>query len=206
MRKFFMTTFFALLLAATVGDVTAQETKTASDSYIKNRISLNVGAKVFQQYGFDDMLASVDVLYGLNNWLEAGLFTSGRGSYVNYRGSYVNYGENDVKYDLVLYYGVAAKAHLLPIIINPSYRRFDVYANLHLGAKSALYNHDSRGIDYSRTSLYVNGGLGVGYNFNKRIGLFYECNYSNSDNMIYGVGNLDGLNHKLGVRLRFNDK
>ena len=205
MKKFFLAAF-ALLLATTVGDVTAQETKTASDSYIKNRISLNVGAKVFQQYGFDDMLASVDVLYGLNNWLEAGLFTSGRGSYVNYRGSYVNYGENDVKYDLVLYYGVAAKAHLLPIIINPSYRRFDVYANLHLGAKSALYNHDSRGIDYSRTSLYVNGGLGVGYNFNKRIGLFYECNYSNSDNMIYGVGNLDGLNHKLGVRLRFNDK
>ena len=199
MRKFFMTAFFALLLAAIVGDVSAQETKQASDSYIKNRISLNVGAKVFQQYGFDDMLASVDVLYGLNNWLETGLFTSGRGSYVNY-------GENDVKYDLVLYYGVAAKAHLLPVIINPSYRRFDVYANLHLGAKSALYNYDSRGIDYSRTSLYVNGGLGVGYNFNKRIGLFYECNYSNSDNMIYGVGNLDGLNHKLGVRLRFNDK
>ena len=199
MKKFFMTTFFALLLAAIVGDVSAQETKQASDSYIKNRISLNVGAKVFQQNGFDDMLASVDVLYGLNNWLEVGLFTSGRGSYVNY-------GENDVKYDLVLYYGVAAKAHLLPIIINPSYRRFDVYANLHLGAKSSLYNHDSRGIDYSRTSLYVNGGLGVGYNFNKRIGLFYECNYSNSDNMLYGVGNLDGLNHKLGVRLRFNDK
>ena len=198
MKKIFRITF-VLLLVAIVGKVSAQETKQASDSYIKNRISLNVGAKVFQQYGFDDMLASVDVLYGLNNWLEAGLFTSGRGSYVNY-------GENDVKYDLVLYYGVAAKAHLLPIIINPSYRRFDVYANLHLGAKSSLYNHDSRGIDYSRTSLYVNGGLGVGYNFNKRIGLFYECNYSNSDNMLYGVGNLDGLNHKLGVRLRFNVK
>lgn len=197
MKKFFLAVF-ALLLAATVGDVTAQETKTASDSYIKDRISLNVGAKVFQQYGFDDMFASVDVLYGLNNWLEAGLFTSGRGSYVNYGG-------NDVKYDLVLYYGVAAKAHLLPVIINPSYRRFDVYANLHLGAKSALYNYDSRGIDYSRKSLYVNGGLGVGYNFNKRIGLFYECNYSNSD-ILYGVGNLNGLNHKLGVRLRFNVK
>lgn len=197
MKKFFLVAF-ALLLATTVGDVTAQETKTASDSYIKNRISLNVGAKVFQQYGFDDMFASVDVLYGLNNWLEAGLFTSGRGSYVNYGG-------NDVKYDLVLYYGVAAKAHLLPVIINPSYRRFDVYANLHLGAKSALYNYDSRGIDYSRKSLYVNGGLGVGYNFNKRIGLFYECNYSNSD-ILYGVGNLNGLNHKLGVRLRFNVK
>lgn len=108
MKKFFMTVF-ALLLAAIVGDVTAQETKPASDSYIKNRISLNVGAKVFQQYGFDDMFASVDVLYGLNNWLEAGLFTSGRGSYVNY-------GENDVKYDLVLYYGVAAKRICFPLL------------------------------------------------------------------------------------------
>lgn len=196
MKKFFFMTF-ALLFAALVGDVSAQEIKQANDSYIKNKISLNIGAKVFQEYGFDYLFASVDVLYGLNNWLEAGLFTSGRGSFANYGG-------NGGKYDLVLYYGVAAKAHLLPIIINSSYSRFDVYANLHLGAKSVLYNNDLI-IDYSRTSLYINGGIGVGYNFNKRIGLFYECNYSNSD-ILSGVGNLNGLNHKLGVRLRFNVK
>lgn len=48
------------------------------------------------------------------SWFEAGLFTIGRGYYVNY-------GNNDKDYYLCLYYGVAAKAHLLPIIINPSY-------------------------------------------------------------------------------------
>ena len=88
------------------------------------------------------------------------------------------------------------KAHLLPIIINPSYRRFDVYANLQLGAKSVISHLMS-----NRTSLFVNGGLGVGYNFSKRIGLFYECNYGNSDGMNGGISG--GLNHKFGLKLRF---
>lgn len=109
---------------------------------------------------------------------------------------YVNYGNKDKDYYLCLYYGVAAKAHLLPIIINPSYRRFDVYANLQLGTKSVI-----RQTMNDRTSLFVNGGLGVGYNFSKRIGLFYECKYGNSDGMNGVISG--GLNNKFGVKLSF---
>lgn len=188
MKKFFRITF-VLLLVAIVGNVSAQETKQTDDSYIKDNITLNIGTAIFQKYGLEHYMASVDVLYGLNNWFEAGLFTIGRGYYVDY-------GNISKEYDLCLYYGVAAKAHLLPIIINPSYRRFDVYANLQLGAKSVISHLMS-----NRTSLFVNGGLGVGYNFSKRIGLFYECNYGNSDGMNGGISG--GLNHKFGLKLRF---
>lgn len=190
MRNIFKITS-VLLLVAIVGNVSAQETKQTNDSYIKNNIIVNFGATVFQKYGFDYHMASVDVLYGLNNWLEAGLFTTGRAFYVNY-------GNNDQVYNLCMYYGAVARAHLLPLVISPSYNRFDVYANLQLGAKSVI---SGNGVSYNHTSFFINGGVGVGYNFNKRIGLFYECNYSNSDGM--SGFKSDGLNHKFGVNLRF---
>ena len=66
MKKIFRITF-VLLLVAIVGNVSAQETKQADDSYIKNNITLNIGTAIFQKYGFEHYMASVDVLYGLNS-------------------------------------------------------------------------------------------------------------------------------------------
>ncbi len=167
MKKTLLKTFCLLLLILiTTNKVSSQENHKSSDSFLKNKISLNLGVIPFYESGSDNIKISLNGTYGINHWLEAGLFT---------------------ETDFFMYHtGIVAKAHLLPIIINPSYYRFDVYANMHFGLGSFNFEHLGAG-----TGLYLNGGVGASYNITKNIGLFYEINYSN----VYY------LNHKVGLKL-----
>lgn len=174
MKKLLLKTICLLtLVIATKGYASSQEKNNSSDSFLKNKISVNLGVIPFQEMGTDEIKLSFHGMYGINNWLDAGLFT-------------------ELSTDLVTFNsGVAVKAHLLPVIINPSFYRFDIYANLQLGLGSIDFN--SWGI---ATGIYLGGGLGAGFNISKNIGVFYEINYSN---MYYFI-------HKAGLKLTSSQK
>ncbi len=174
MKKALLKTFCLLLLIITTKDqVSSQENHKSSDSFLKDKISVNLGIIPFQEAGTDNLKLSFNGTYGINNWLEAGLFT-------------------EFSTDLYMFNtGLAAKAHLLPIIINPSHYRFDIYANMQFGLSSIDFSYFG-----TSTSLYLSGGVGAGFNITKNIGLFYEINYSNT---YY-------LNHKVGLKLTSTQK
>lgn len=189
MKKNLTKIVFTLLLFSINSFVFAQENKK-DGLYIKDNVTLNIGTTIYQDYGFDDMMISLDGLYGINNWLETGLFTT----IFSDKATFEIAGESVKTRSTALYYGAEGRAHLMPLIINPSYHRFDVYANLQLGAKSFLYDKKIRdnNLMKNHTKFFINGGIGVGFNFNRNIGLFYECGYSNTDK----------FNHKIGLMLK----
>lgn len=180
---------FALLLFSINSFVFAQD-NIKEGLYIKDKVTLNIGTTIYQDYGFDDMMISLNGLYGINNWLETGLFST----IFSDKATFEILGESVNTRSTALYYGAEARAHLLPLIITPSYYRFVVYANLQLGAKSFLYDKKLRdnNIMKNHTKFFINGAIGVGFNFNRNIGLFYECGYSNTDK----------LNHNIGLMLK----
>lgn len=180
----------SVLLVMAMGNLSAQELDP-KDSFFEDNVSLNVGATVYQEYGFDDMMFSLDGLYRINNWFETGLFAT----YIN--NNYIfEVNEEFVKtHSMGLYYGAEARFHILPIHDSQSCRKFDIYANTQLGAKSIIYDKDLRNEKLMRnhTKAFVNGSVGLGYSFNQHFGIFYECGYSNTDRMNYKFG----LNLKL---------
>lgn len=168
-------------------DKTSSQTKDKAPSYIKDKISISIGIGLNSQQGlyqYDRFIFSVEGLYGLNNFLEAGVYFS----YLTEKASF-NSCINPVRVRM-FDYGVKGRVHIIPII-KPSFKLVDVYANLELGGHSVSYDKKAKMDNYTKFS--VNGGGGIGINFNKSIGIFYECNYSN----IYK------LNHRYGVMFRF---
>lgn len=156
-------------------------------SYIKDKISISIGMGLNSQQGlyqYDRFIFSVEGLYGLNNFLEAGVYFS----YLTEKASFNSY-INPVRVRM-FDYGVKGRVHIIPII-KPSFKLVDVYANLELGGHSVSYDKKAKMDNYTKFS--INGGGGIIININKAIGVFYECNYSN----IYK------LNHKYGMMFRF---
>ena len=183
MKKLLLT---LLLIGTIISNVDAQK-KTSEDSFIKDRLSFSIGGGFNSRpsyYEYDRLVLSLEGLYGWNNWLESGAYVS-----------YMTEGANLSLYHQgrlnVLDYGVKGRAHILPLIIKPSFYMIDIYGNLEVGGHSVFYS-DSLDID-NYTQFSVNAGGGIGINFNKFFGIFYECNYSN----IYK------LNHRYGFMLRF---
>ena len=130
---------------------------------------------------------SGEALYGLNNWLEVGAVTT------LYTGDvpiicYPKHSGNRIN---IFNYGIKGKIHFLPLIVNPSFYRVDIYGNLEVGAHSFFYGK-SLNID-NRTLFSFNAGGGIGFNFTKSFGLFFELNYSN----------LFSTTHKYGFMFRF---
>ena len=154
-----------LLVLVMMGNVNAQkkefinlENTHSSDSFIKGKFNINVAAMMYHDYGMDDWLLSVDVLYGINDYFSAGLFIS-----------------------KLVYYGADARLHLLPLMVDPKYALLDLYANVQLGARTTEY-------DFSNTSFFINPSLGLSYSFPKVMGIFVDCGYSNTDGLNYKVG------------------
>ena len=168
-------------------DKTSSQTKDKAPSYIKDKISISIGMGLNSQQGlyqYDRFIFSVEGLYGLNNFLEAGVYFS----YLTEKASFNSY-INPVRVRM-FDYGVKGRVHIIPII-KPSFKLVDVYANLELGGHSVSYDKKAKMDNYTKFS--INGGGGIIININKAIGVFYECNYSN----IYK------LNHKYGMMFRF---
>ena len=130
---------------------------------------------------------SGEALYGLNNWLEVGAVTT------LYTGDVpiFCYPKNSGNRINIFNYGIKGKIHFLPLIVNPSFYRVDIYGNIEVGAHSFFYGK-SLNID-NRTLFSFNAGGGIGFNFTKSFGLFFELNYSN----------LFSTTHKYGFMFRF---
>ena len=184
MKKLFLTLLF---IGAFITSVDAQS-KPSENSFIKDKISINIGGGYQHLIAFYNAHAiSGEALYGLNNWLEVGAVTTlNTGEvpifcYPKHSGNRIN----------IFNYGIKGKIHFLPLIVNPSFYRVDIYGNIEVGAQSVFFGK-SLNLD-NRTLFSFNAGGGIGFNFNKFFGIFYECNYSN----------INKLNHRYGFMFRF---
>ena len=184
MKKFLL---ILLLIGAFITNVNAQ-INVSENSFIKDKISINIGGGYHHLMPFYNAHAiSGEALYGLNNWLEVGAVTT------LYTGDvpiicYPKHSGNRIN---IFNYGIKGKIHFLPLIVNPSFYRVDIYGNLEVGAHSFFYGK-SLNID-NRTLFSFNAGGGIGFNFTKSFGLFFELNYSN----------LFSTTHKYGFMFRF---
>ena len=184
MKKFLL---ILLLIGAFITNVNAQS-NVSENSFIKDKISINIGGGYHHLMPFYNAHAiSGEALYGLNNWLEVGAVTT------LYTGDvpiicYPKHSGNRIN---IFNYGIKGKIHFLPLIVNPSFYRVDIYGNLEVGAHSFFYGK-SLNID-NRTLFSFNAGGGIGFNFTKSFGLFFELNYSN----------LFSTTHKYGFMFRF---
>ena len=184
MKKFLLT---LLLIGAFITNVNAQS-NVSENSFIKDKISINIGGGYHHLMPFYNAHAiSGEALYGLNNWLEVGAVTT------LYTGDvpifcYPKHSGNRIN---IFNYGIKGKIHFLPLIVNPSFYRVDIYGNLEVGAHSFFYGK-SLNID-NRTLFSFNAGGGIGFNITKSFGLFFELNYSN----------LFLTTHKYGFIFRF---
>lgn len=170
-------------------DKSSSQTDNQTPSYIKDKISISIGMGYnFQQglYQYDRFIFSVEGLYGLNNFLEAGVYFS----YLTEKTLTNSINEITLTKDKVrinvLDYGVKGRAHILPLIIKPSFNMIDVYANVEVGAHTVIFSKDIPNDNY--TKFAFNAGGGIGYNFSESVGIFFECNYSNiyKTNLKYG--------------------
>lgn len=175
-------------------DKSSSQTDNQTPSYIKDKVSVSLGLGYKGKLGLYEsnrIIINAEGLYGINNWLEGGIYVS----YLTEKTMIGKIEELSLQRMStrinVLDYGVKGRAHILPLIIKPSFNMIDVYANVEVGAHTVIFSKDIPNSNYTKFAFNVGGG--VGYNFSKSIGIFYECNYSN----IYK------LNHKYGVMFRF---
>lgn len=171
---------FALYCTAATG----QEVDTyVSNSFIKGQHNVSLSG-TFQKIKTSPDVQNVklfgpkiEVLYGFNDWLEAGVF-------VNYLGMSIPLNYHLPKY---LHCGVESKAHLFPVIIKPSFSFIDIYGMAKIGSHTFFPN----GIPqlHTATGFFISGGAGVAINLSRRWGVFCEWEYSNlkSSNMTVGL-------------------
>ena len=140
----------AFMLTCCMGLAQQPETKQEFP-YIRNQINVNIGrikdTQGMMNHEFFFGYMSSEVMYGINDWLETGLFCS----CLRLRSGEINNNQGRLYYPLVLNYGLAAKAHLFPAIINPSFAWADLYcSNMHNWTK---INEDNK--LYFEIKLYL---------------------------------------------------
>jgi len=131
--------------------------------YIRNRFNVNawvlIPTKNPDYSNSHRICPSLDIEYGINNWIEAGITTTGR-LYPNITA--INYAAN-------------VRLHLFPAIINPSFRIVDLYATGQIGACSEIgkgaFNY------YSATVFSWGASVGLALNISRYIGFTYEFGY-----------------------------
>ena len=120
----------------------------------------------------------IELLYGLNDWLEYGIFA---GVQV-YKKEYTT-----------LTYGMNGKIHLLTPL-KPSFSFIDIYLSTRLGLSNSIYDTHNKTIVQTEGLCSIGGGFAV--NFSSKFGIFYELNTDN----IYGKMG------RMGVNVHFNGK
>ena len=183
MKKIILSLVF---IAFITGNMLAQNNDKSEMPFIKDRISFNFGMGYNAQpsiYEYDRFYISTEILKGLNNWFEAGIYTTFITEKVITDGRIS-----------IFDYGAKGRLHLLHLFVKPSFYRFDLYGNLEVGLHSVFYNKELKnyfGNNY--TQVAVNIGGGIGYFFNEFFGIFFELNHSN----VYDI------NYKYGFNFRF---
>ena len=172
----------------------AQQQETKQEfPYIRNQINVNVG-RIKDTHGimnhefFFGYLSS-EVMYGINDWLETGVFCS----CLRLKSGEINNNQGRLYYPLVLNYGLAAKAHLFPAIINPSFSWADLYASAQIGTFANTTGGDPERKFSCFKGYSLRGMLGAGVNFSRHFGLFYE----------FGYCTFERFNHRIGLNVRF---
>lgn len=175
MKRIILTLVFAVSL---VSNCLAQNNgQKSTESFIKDRVSFTFGLGYNAQpsyYESNRYVASLELLKGKNHWFELG--------------PYITYLTEDVYMIRVniLDYGIKGRVHFLPLIIDPSFYKIDVYANIEVGGHSVFFNKHT-GID-NYTKLSINTGGGIGYYFSPYFGLFVEFNHNNIYDFNYRFG------------------
>lgn len=158
-------TVFALVFLFSTGLVLAQNNSSAQP-FIKGQFNLSLSG--FNQTINNHVGPKAEFLYGLNDYLEVGVFCNALIILFS-DGSHPNY-------PVYLCYGTEGKAHFFPAIIKPSFHYIDLYAVGKLGAGTNFPNGEptvTRG-----TGPYYSIGAGTAINlFSRHFGLFYEFDY-----------------------------
>lgn len=196
MKRFFVP-LVLLLLSFTSSYVNAQE---YNKHFINNRWNISVSsaytikspalknaihnspiephAATLDLFNKKVLTPQAELLYGLNDWLEYGIFA---GAQV-YKKEYTT-----------LTYGMNSKAHLLTPI-NPSFSFIDIYLRAYLGLSNSIYGTNNKTIVLTEALYGIGGGLAV--NFSSKFGIFYELN----------IDNIYGKMGRMGVNIRFDSK
>ena len=182
----------AFMLTCSMGLAQQPETKQEFP-YIRNQINVNIGrikdTQGMMNHEFFFGYMSSEVMYGINDWLETGVFCS----CLRLRSGEINNNQGRLYYPLVLNYGLAAKAHLFPAIINPSFSWADLYASAQIGTFANTTGGDPERKFSCFRGYSLRGMLGAGVNFSRHFGLFYE----------FGYCTYERFNHRIGLNVRF---
>ncbi len=150
--------------------------------FINGQMNISLSGIHYQR--FDKLAPKVEILYGINNWLETGLFGSGIG--------YKFFDNEGTLYrPCTVLIGAEGKAHLFPAIINSSFHYVDLYAITKIGTK--YYISDGYHPEQSGMGWFFSGGVGAAANISRHFGLFYEWQYNS----------LRTPTHSFGLNIRF---
>lgn len=169
-NKFYLLAFFLLPFA-----VFAQESKPKQEiSFLRNQFNVNLALHYFDK---THKCISLGADYGFNDFIEGG-------AYVGYWSLALGNSQNPNMW----FYGIDAKAHIVQIF-KPSFYYVDPYIAARIGGRTA---QNMMVVDKRTMFEYgVFGGLGL--NFTRHFGLFYELGYTN----------FKAVNHRFGLNVRF---
>jgi len=94
------------------------------------------------------------------------------------------------------YYGLSFSYDVLPVIFNTNRIRFEAYPIAYITYVSEKWIAMESGILGASTFWEYNGGIGLGYNFNKHIGIFTESLWGK-------FYNYDKFQIKAGLKYKF---
>lgn len=188
MKKGILTTLFLLIVLCGVAQNSNNE-----KPYIKNSISIGAGALITNMSGAKTMIA-LNADYGVTNWLEIGLYLSNWTS-AKHEFYMINPDNSTTYYrPFIFEYGIDCKAHLLPVVVRPSFYKADVYLDVHAGLCTTCRDRYENMPDDTR--FMADACIGASFNFTRNVGVFYEFGYSN----------VNRLTNRIGIHVRFRVK
>ncbi len=172
------------------------------DSYIKDRWNIKIGHAKYKtgavSMGEEVKKSSVMIEgnFGILEWLESGV-------YIGISKSNEGYGAaNDYRYRPIVYYGLNANFHILPLLVDAEDLRVDLYFTGKYGFRSMITPPD-----YLKNKFYPEYGIGGGLAFYpwKHIGIFAECLYGKFEYGPFSIMGTDGVlrPQKDRIKLRY---
>ena len=143
------------------------------NSYVKGRWTLNIGVvpdtKYFSMGLYPHHQLMLSAHYGFDKYVEVGGY-SGISKYPYFNQDYIFMGTRNK-----ILYGISAKAHLLPLVIDAQDFRFDLYVNTRTG----IDHFSGANSLYQKNVFRFHGGAGLAFYPFKHLGAFTEFGYDN---------------------------
>ena len=185
------------LLLLLTGLLFCMSSYAQDSSYIKGRWTVNLGLvpdiEYFDHGFYPRHQFMLSTHYGFGKYLEVGGFC-GTSKYIYMIDDYNSVGMEDK-----ILYGLSAKAHLLPIVIDAQDFRFDIYLNTRIGVDHYPVTMAS---GLSQNTFRFHGGAGLAFYPFKHLGAFTEYGYNNHGIIDY----LDNWSWEFGVVYKFRRK